>query len=170
MLHSTQTEFIQAFTFLIDNIYVKFGDNIYCQILSIPMGTECPPLLADLYLYIYDYDFLNSLTKSKKPHLPKNFNFTFKYIDAPISINNKHFHTHISDLYPPELELKETTESTTTVSYFDLLVDINGILTFKLLDKRDNFTFSIANVPHLFSNIPVRSAYGVHVSQLIWYF
>ncbi len=112
----TQTEFIQAFTFLIDNIYVKFGDNIYCQTLGIPMGTDCAPLLTDLYLYTYEYDFCDSLTKSKKLHLAKQFHFTFRYIYDLTSINNKHFHTHISDIYPPDLELKDTTESTPTVS------------------------------------------------------
>ncbi len=59
----TQTEFIQALTFLIDNIHVKFGYNIYRQTLGIPMGTDCAPLLADLYLYTYEYDVLDSLTK-----------------------------------------------------------------------------------------------------------
>ncbi len=94
----TQTEFIQAFTFLIDNIYVIFDDNIYCQTLGIPRGTDCAPLLADLYLYTYEYDFLDSLTKSKKLHIAKKFDFTFRYIDDIISINNKHFNTHISDI------------------------------------------------------------------------
>ncbi len=49
----TQTDFIQAFTFPMDNIYVKFGDNIYRQTLGIPMGTDCAPLPPDLYLYAY---------------------------------------------------------------------------------------------------------------------
>ncbi len=81
--------------------------------------------------------------------------------------NNKHFNTYISDIYPPELELKETTESTTTVSYLDLLVDIDDFLTFKLFDKRDYLNFPIVNFPHLDNNIPVKPAYGVYVSLLI---
>ncbi len=64
----------------------------------------------------------------------------------------------------------ETTESTTTVSYLDLLADIDGILTFKLFDKRDYFNFLIVNLPHLDSNKPVKPAYGAYVSQLIRYF
>ncbi len=66
----TQTEFIQAF---IDNIYVKFSDNIYRPTLGIPMGTDCAPLLADLDLYTYEYDFLE--TKFKKLHLTKKNQF-----------------------------------------------------------------------------------------------
>ncbi len=94
-------------------------------------------------------------------------NFTFRYIDDVISINNKYFHTYINDIYPSELELKVTTEYTTTVSYYDLLADIDRILTFKMFNKRDDFNCPIVNFPHLNSNIPVKPAYGVYVSQLI---
>ncbi len=47
----TQTEFIQPFTFFIDNIYVTFGDNIYHQTLGIPMGTDCAPFWQ-IFIYI----------------------------------------------------------------------------------------------------------------------
>ncbi len=73
-------------------------------------------------------------------------------------------------IYLPELELKEITETTSTVSYRDILVDIDGFLTFKLFDKREYFNFPIVNFPHLNSNILVKAAYGVYVSQLIRYF
>ncbi len=56
------------------------------------------------------------------------------------------------------------------MSYLDLLVDIDGFLTLKLFDKRDYFNFPIVKFPHLDSNIPVKPAYGVYVSQLIWFF
>ncbi len=73
--------------------------DIYCQTLGIPMGTDCAPLLADLYLYTYEYDFLDYFTKSKKLHLAGKFKFTFRYIDDSIIINNKHFNTYVSDIY-----------------------------------------------------------------------
>ncbi len=161
MLHGLKQNLYKPSHFL-QIIYVKFGDNIYGQTLGIPMGTDCVPLLADLYTY--EYDFIDSLILLI--HLAKKFNFTFRYIDDFISINNKHF----SGIYPPELELKQTTESTTTVSYLDRLGDIDGFLTFKLFDKRDYFNFTIVNFLHLDSNIPVKPAYGVYVSQSIRYF
>ncbi len=46
-------EFIQAFTFIIDTMYVNFGDTVYHQTIDIPSFTHCAPLLADLYLYTY---------------------------------------------------------------------------------------------------------------------
>ena len=36
---------------LIDNISVQFGGRLFRQMIGIPMGTNCAPLLADLFLY-----------------------------------------------------------------------------------------------------------------------
>ena len=99
------------------------------------------------------------------------FNLTLRYIDDVLSINNCYFHTYVDSIYPSELEIKDTTESASSVSYFDILlgIDIDGNLTTKLHDKRDDFNFSIVNFPYLCSNIPSSAAYGVFVSQLIRY-
>ena len=40
----------EALIFLWDNIYIRFGTKLYSQIVSIPMGTNCAPLIADLLL------------------------------------------------------------------------------------------------------------------------
>jgi hypothetical protein len=40
--------------FLIDNIFVSFGGTLFQQVVGIPMGTNCAPLLADLFLYSYE--------------------------------------------------------------------------------------------------------------------
>jgi hypothetical protein len=41
--------------FLVDNIYVVFGDQAFQQSVGIPMGTNnCAPLLADLFSYSYE--------------------------------------------------------------------------------------------------------------------
>ena len=39
----------EALTFLIDNIYITFGSKLYRQIVGIPMGTNCAPLVANLF-------------------------------------------------------------------------------------------------------------------------
>jgi hypothetical protein len=54
------------------------------------MGTNCDPLLADLFLYSYESEFLQKLVKDKKIHEARAFNFTYRYIDievVPIIIN-----------------------------------------------------------------------------------
>ena len=40
----------EALTFLLDNIYIRFGSKLYRQIVGIPIGTNCAPLVADLFL------------------------------------------------------------------------------------------------------------------------
>jgi hypothetical protein len=52
--------------FLIDNISVSFGGILFQQVVRIPMGTNCAPLLADLFLYSYESEFLKKLVKDKK--------------------------------------------------------------------------------------------------------
>ena len=85
-------------------------------------------------------------------------------------MNNDAFHHHLHAIYPPELEIKETTESPRSASYLDLLLSVsNGILSTKLYDKRDDFDFRIVNFPFISSNIPESPAYGVYISQLIRY-
>ena len=36
--------------YLIDNIYIVVGNRVFQQHIGIPMGTDCAPLLANLYL------------------------------------------------------------------------------------------------------------------------
>ena len=70
--------------FLIDNIFVQFGGRVFQQFqqtIGIPMGTNCAPLLADLFLYSYESDFLDGLLKQKHKQLAQSFNFSFRYID-----------------------------------------------------------------------------------------
>ena len=50
--------------FLIDNIFVQFGGRLFCQASGIPMGTNCVPLLADLFLYVYENEFLDDMIRS----------------------------------------------------------------------------------------------------------
>ena len=47
--------------FLIDNIFVQFGGCLFHQAIGIPMGTNCAPLLADLFLYSYENEFLDNM-------------------------------------------------------------------------------------------------------------
>jgi hypothetical protein len=48
----------------------------------------CAPLLADLFLYSYESEFLQKLVKDKNIYEARAFNFTYRYIDDVLSINN----------------------------------------------------------------------------------
>ena len=69
------------------------------------MGTNCAPLLADLFLYSYENEFLDKLIKEGKRKLARRFNLSYRYIDDLISFNNKRFKEFISDIYPKELTI-----------------------------------------------------------------
>ena len=51
---------------LADNIFVVFGGKVFQQKVGIPMGTNCAPLLADIFLYSYDAEFIQSLLSTGK--------------------------------------------------------------------------------------------------------
>ena len=110
------------------------------------MGTNCAPLLADLFLYSYGAEFIQTLIKSGKRHLAKSFRFTYSwYIDDVLSINNPKFGDYIDYTYPAELEIKDTTDEDHQTSYLDLDLRYNRDirLQVKLYDKRDDFNFNI---------------------------
>ena len=167
----TANDICKMIEFLVDNIYVRFGGQLFRQMVGIPMGTNCAPLLADLFLYSYENEFLDKLIKEGKRKLARKFNLSYCYTDDLISFNNKRFEEFISDINPKELTISETTESTSIASYLDLLSirDKNKNMTTKLYDKRDAFGFHIVNFAFMSSNILSAPAYGVYASQLIRY-
>ena len=167
----SEDDIIKMLEFLIDNIFVVFAGKVFQQTVGIPMGTNFAPLLADIFLYSYEADFIQSLLSLGKKQLAFRFNLTYRYIDDVLSINNREFENYLGQMYPAELEIKDTTESTSSASYLDLLLLIgrDGQLHNSIYDKRDNFNFHIANFPFLRSNIPSMPAYGVFISQLIRY-
>ena len=82
----SEEEVISMLEFLIDNIFVSFGGTLFQQVVGIPVGTNCAPLLADLFSYSYESEFLQKLVKDKKIHEARAFNFTYRYIDKNLSI------------------------------------------------------------------------------------
>ena len=158
---------ISLLEFLIGNIFVSFGGILFQQVVGIPMGTNCAPLLADLFLYSCESEILQKLVKDKKIHVAR----TYRYIDDVLSINNSRFAEFLPLIFPPELEVKETTDTASSASFLDLYLefDDSGQIRTKIYDKRDDFNFKIINFPNMCSNIPASPAYGVYISQLIRY-
>ena len=59
-----------------ENIYLQFEDRVNQQIVGIPMGTNRASLIADLFLYRYETDFISNHHKSKKLDIVDKFNGT----------------------------------------------------------------------------------------------
>ena len=165
----TANDICKMIEFLVDNIYVGFGGQLFQQMVGIPIGTNCAPLLADVFLYSYENEFLDKLIKEGKRKLARKFNLSYHHIDYLISINNERVKEFNSDIYPKEITVSETTESSSVDSYFDLLFtpDKSNNITTKLYDTHDAFGFHIVKFPFMSSNIPSAPAYDVYASQLI---
>jgi hypothetical protein len=60
------------------------------------MGTNCATLLADLFLYSYEADFIQGLLQKHEKKLGRSFNFKFRYIYDVLSLNNSRFGDFVS--------------------------------------------------------------------------
>ena len=69
---------------------------LFRQVIGIPMGTNCAPLLADLFLYSYENEFLDNMIRSGHRRLARSFNLCYRYIDDLIVFNNKKSQRDIS--------------------------------------------------------------------------
>ena len=153
-----------ALIYLLDNIYIRFGSKLYRQNVGIPMGTNCAPLVADLFLFCYERDFMKSLTKEKRYDLIDAFNSTSRYLDDLLYIDNIHFEHMVHRIYTAELQLNKANASDTEAAFLDLNLSIhNDIVSTKIYDKRDDFNFDIINVPFLDGDVPQRPSYGVYI-------
>ena len=116
----SETDILNMLEFLIDNIFVMFGGHVFQQTVGMPMGTTCAPLLADLFLYSSETDFIQRFLKKNKKKLARSFNFMFRYM------NNSRIGDFVDRIYPIELEIKDTTDTDRSASYLDLHLEIDS--------------------------------------------
>ena len=85
---------------------MSFVGLFFRQVIGIPMGTDCAPFLANLYLYSYGHQWLTKKYEKQDFESLKKFNFCFRYLDDLLCINNDQLvDSGIQDIYPKELEL-----------------------------------------------------------------
>ena len=136
-----------ALIFLLDNISIWFGTQLYRHVVGIPMGNNCAPLVADLFLFCYERDLMMSLSGDKQADTIDAFDTTSRYLDDILNIDNAYFDSMVSQIYPSELQLNRANTSDTEFAFLDLHLSIsNDIVSTKIYDKRRwfwNFQFSI---------------------------
>ena len=108
----------ETLIYLLDNIYIRFGTKLYRQIVGIPMGTNCAPLVADLFLFCYERDFMTSLSDVKQAEIIEAFKSTSRYLDDLLNIDNPYFEGMVNRIYPPELQLNKANNSDICVYLF----------------------------------------------------
>ena len=78
-------------SYLLDNIYIRFWTKLYRQIVGIPMGTNCGPLVADLFYTATKEISWILLTIDNQADVIEAFNSTSRYLDDLLNIDNPYF-------------------------------------------------------------------------------
>ena len=137
-----------ALHFLLENIFIRFGLKLYRQTEGIPVGTNCATLVADLFLFCYERDFMLSLSDNNQTDIIEAFNSTSRYLDDFLNIDNPYFEQMVGQIYPTEIQLNKANSSDTEALFLDLNLSVtNVIVSSKIYDKRDDFNVEIVNFP-----------------------
>ena len=64
------------------------------------MGTNCAPLVADLFLFCYERDFMLSLSDAYQSEVIEAFNSTSRYLVGLLNIDNNFFDSMVNHIYP----------------------------------------------------------------------
>ena len=136
----------EALIYLLDNIYIRFGTTLYRQIVGNSMGTNCAPLVADLFLFCYERDFMTSLSDVKQAEIIEAFKSTSKYLDDLLKIDNPYFEGMVNRIYPPELQLNKANTS----GYYINIMRQSACLVFNPI--------TVSNFASLFNCTPVGRA------------
>ena len=145
-----------------------FCTKLYRQVVGIPMGTNCAPLVADLFLFCYERDFMMSLSDDKQADVIDAFNTTSRYLDDILNVDGVYFDNVVGQIYPSELQFNKANASDTEAAFLDLHLSISGdIVSTKIYDKRDDFDFEVVGFPFLDGDVPRSTSYGVYVSRLV---
>ena len=125
------------------------------------MGTNCAPLVANLFLFCYERDFMTSLSDENHADIIEAFNSTTRYLDDLLNIDNPYFEGMVNQIYAPELQLNKANTSATEAPFLDLHLSIsNGFVSSKLYNKCDDFDFDMVKFPFLDGDVPCRPYYG----------
>ena len=128
------------------------------------MGTNCAPLVADLFLYCYERDCMKSLSRENQADIIEAFNSTSRYLDDLLNIDNIYFDQMVDRIHSTELQLNRANSSDTEAPFLVLNLCIsNGTVSTKIYDKRDDFDFDIVNFSFLDGDVPRRTSYGVYI-------
>ena len=97
--------------------FIRFGTKLYKQVVWIPMSTNCAPLVADLFLFCYERDFMMSLSDDKQADAIDACNTTSSYLDDIVNSNNVYFDNMVRQINPSELQFNKANTSDTEAAF-----------------------------------------------------
>jgi hypothetical protein len=164
--------------FLLDNLFLCFGQGVYRQCIGIPMGTNCEVYLANFYLFIYEFDFIKCLLKSNTCLVVlHSLSLVHKFVDDlfvhdfPDFENFMYFNqdSFRSGIYPKTSCKLICTSKGFSCNSLDLTVSQSPQgLSCDIFDKCSQLEFAgieMIRMPHVHSNISMTTKLGVINSQ-----
>ena len=158
----------EALTFLLDNIYIGFGSKLYGQIVGVPVGADCAPLVADLFLFCCGGDFMLSLSGDGRSGVVGAFGSASRCLGGLLGVGSGFFDSMVGRMCPSGLRLNEANVSDAGASFLGLHLSLSdGFVEAEIYDKRDGFDYDIVNFPFLGGGVPRSVSCGIYISQLI---
>ena len=130
------------------------------------MGTNCAPLISDLFLFCYKRDSTASLIYHKEAEIIQAFNSIFRYLDDLLNIDNPYFKGIVGQIYTSELHLNKANASDTEIQFLDL----HYLFQTDLLHPKfmiSAMTLILTNFPCLDEDVLLSTSYGVYIYQII---
>ena len=165
----TDLEIIQMIKLLIENSYFTVGNKVFRQKVGIPMGTDCAPYIANLFLFSYEYKYVMNLIKTGNFVEVMKLRHMYRYIDDITSINDDGYMSdNYGKIYPSSLNLKKVNVTPKKADVLDISIKVNDNFTCStsVFDKRDEFEFDIVCFPNLRGNVNVSMAINVYKEEL----
>ena len=123
---------------------------MFRQIIGIPMGTNCAPLLANIFLHMFEKMFITDILMVNTD-IASYSKFIFRFQDDLIVFEDNGVFDNVSaDIYPPEMIIQNTNLSRNDVNYLDLNIKVcneTGKYVYKSYDKRRDFKLSSNKLP-----------------------
>ena len=119
---------------MIPSTFYGFFSITLIAFVGVPTGTYHAPLVADLFLFCYERDFMTSISDIKQAEIIEAFKSASRYLDDLLNIEGM-----VNCIYPPQLQLNKANTSDTEAPFLDLHLSIsNRFVSSKNYDKRDD--------------------------------
>jgi hypothetical protein len=172
------SDLISWLDFLLDNLFLCFGQGVYRQCIDIPMGTNCVVYLANFYLFTYEFDFIKHLLKSDTcPVMLHSLSLVRRFVDDLFVPDFPDFENFMylnqdsfgSGIYPKTSCELNCTPKGFSCNFLDLTVKQSPQgLSCDIFDKRSQpecAGIEMFRMPHVHSNISMTAKLGVINSQ-----
>ena len=136
-----KSNLVECINYLIDNAFVVFNNNVYRQVIGIPMGTNSGPHVANIYLHQYEHEYFRLLFDRGRNDLLARLEFVFRFQDDLISFNdNGLLQSCLCEIYPPVMVVNNTNISACKSNFLDMTICIDqGKFYFSLYDNRNDY-------------------------------